>query len=248
MACLCLAACLTNFVHCQVEERLLEQHVWSSRSPLFKWLNRQASGAGGKGAAAAAAAAAGAAVTPPRTTSPAQPRRLATLPPAPRVVLRKVLRLAADRTEAITSLLGLENRVVDEVWTALQHSLRNPSQFMRDRHLDQLIICTVYAVAKVSWGGGELPTLRTLSRLHSHLLLLQVNRIPMKFQQIIHKYQRMVGPVTRVHSALPRPPVAPPCCSHSRVDYPLRLCAAFDCEVVALVTLSSCTMPSTFQT
>ena len=131
-----------------VEERLLEQLIWRSGSTVFRLLEGERRHA----------------------ADGDTPRRRA---PHLQVTMRKTMRLAAQRVEGITALLELPDVVVDQVWTTVKEALAEPATLLRDRHLDQVVICGVYAVCKVK-------------------------HRPMKFLTIIQKYQKMVGPLTRV--------------------------------------------------
>ena len=93
------------------------------------------------------------------------------------VTVRKLRRLAAQRVEGIVDALELGEEVADQIWTTVKHALRDPQVLLRDRHLDQVVICAVYAVCKVH------------------------NR-PTKFLRIIQKMQNIVGPLTRVRPRL----------------------------------------------
>lgn len=37
-----------------------------------------------------------------------------------------------------------------KIWTCFEHSLRQHTDLMRDRHLDQIIMCAFYAICKVT--------------------------------------------------------------------------------------------------
>lgn len=36
-----------------------------------------------------------------------------------------------------------------KIWTVFEYSIRNQTELMRDRHLDQLLMCAVYVICKV---------------------------------------------------------------------------------------------------
>jgi len=91
------------------------------------------------------------------------------------VARKKLERLAAQRVEGVTELLELDGDLANEIWTTTKQALADPNVLLRDRHLDQVVICSVYAVCKVH------------------------NR-PMTFLRIIQKMQRIVGQLTRVRT------------------------------------------------
>lgn len=36
------------------------------------------------------------------------------------------------------------------IWTCFEHSLMNSTDLMKDRHLDQILMCSMYVMGKVS--------------------------------------------------------------------------------------------------
>ena len=45
----------------------------------------------------------------------------------------------------------MDSEVRRKIWTCLEYTLMNHSTLMRDRHLDQLVMCSLYIVCKVSY-------------------------------------------------------------------------------------------------
>lgn len=45
--------------------------------------------------------------------------------------------------------LGIQKDIQHKIWTCFEHSLVAHIDLMRDRHLDQLILCALYVGAKV---------------------------------------------------------------------------------------------------
>ncbi|CAN8001317.1 unnamed protein product [Ixodes hexagonus] len=86
---------------------------------------------------------------------------------------RKVYHLSAVRLQDLCDRLDiLDVDVCRKIWTCFEHSLVNHTDLMKERHLDQLILCAVYIVTKVV-------------------------RVDKCFQQILHCYRQQ--PQTRSH-------------------------------------------------
>ena len=46
--------------------------------------------------------------------------------------------------------LEVDAELCSQTWTCFEHCLMQHTDLMKDRHLDQLIMCSVYVMAKVS--------------------------------------------------------------------------------------------------
>ncbi|XP_043929110.1 retinoblastoma-associated protein isoform X2 [Protopterus annectens] len=63
---------------------------------------------------------------------------------------KKVYRLAYLRLNALCSLLLPGNTELEQViWTLFQYTLQNEYELMKDRHLDQIMMCAMYGICKV---------------------------------------------------------------------------------------------------
>ena len=63
---------------------------------------------------------------------------------------KKILQLAASHVEEITTALGLSNEGIREkIWEAMKLCLSTETDLLIDRHLDQIILCGIYAVCKM---------------------------------------------------------------------------------------------------
>lgn len=59
--------------------------------------------------------------------------------------------LAGVRLDDLCEKLNIVDvTFIQKIWTVFEHSIRNQTELMRDRHLDQLLMCAVYAICKVS--------------------------------------------------------------------------------------------------
>uniref|UniRef100_A0A674MMF2 Retinoblastoma 1 n=1 Tax=Takifugu rubripes TaxID=31033 RepID=A0A674MMF2_TAKRU len=63
---------------------------------------------------------------------------------------KKLYRLAYTRLKMLCSyLLSSHPELEPIIWTLFQHTLQHEHELMRDRHLDQLMMCAMYAICKV---------------------------------------------------------------------------------------------------
>ncbi|KAJ8976413.1 hypothetical protein NQ317_005332 [Molorchus minor] len=66
---------------------------------------------------------------------------------------KKFYNLAGMRMEHLCTKLGLTNtELKQKIWTVFEESIRN-TDLIKDRHLDQLLMCAVYIICKVSGGS-----------------------------------------------------------------------------------------------
>lgn len=65
------------------------------------------------------------------------------------VFYKKVYRLAYLRLNSLcTSLLPDNPELVHIIWTLFQHTLQHEYELMKDRHLDQIMMCSMYGICK----------------------------------------------------------------------------------------------------
>ncbi|KAM3839160.1 retinoblastoma-like protein 1 [Vipera latastei] len=63
---------------------------------------------------------------------------------------RKVYNLASVRLRDLCSKLDVSNDLRGKIWTCFEFTLVHCTDLMKDRHLDQLLLCAFYIMAKVS--------------------------------------------------------------------------------------------------
>lgn len=83
---------------------------------------------------------------------------------------RKVLSLAASRIFRLGNLLELDAKYLNQVWTAIKECISSHHSLLKDRHLDQVILCSLYGVCKVNHVRPEVTFKRVLDsykQLHS---------------------------------------------------------------------------------
>jgi hypothetical protein len=78
-------------------------------------------------------------------------------------IIRKLLKIAFFRISAFCNALAIppEYPVASQVWIAFRYLLRHHFELLYDRHVDQLILCTLYGVCKIMKFEPEL----TFSRI-----------------------------------------------------------------------------------
>ncbi|KAM7397198.1 hypothetical protein PAMP_020190 [Pampus punctatissimus] len=63
---------------------------------------------------------------------------------------RKVYHLASVRLRDLCAKLDISSELRRKIWTCFEYSLVHCTELMMDRHLDQLLMCAVYVMAKVT--------------------------------------------------------------------------------------------------
>uniref|UniRef100_A0A8C3LK73 RB transcriptional corepressor like 2 n=1 Tax=Chrysolophus pictus TaxID=9089 RepID=A0A8C3LK73_CHRPC len=63
---------------------------------------------------------------------------------------RKVYHLASVRLRDLSVKLDISDELRKKVWTCFEYSLMHCPEIMMDRHLDQLLMCAIYVMAKVT--------------------------------------------------------------------------------------------------
>lgn len=84
--------------------------------------------------------------SPPADTVPQKPKRTGGLA----IFFRKFYMLAGVRLDDLCVKLEItEIPLIQKIWSVFVHSIRYQTELMRDRHLDQQLMCALYAVCKV---------------------------------------------------------------------------------------------------
>ncbi|XP_035484723.2 retinoblastoma-like protein 2 isoform X3 [Scophthalmus maximus] len=63
---------------------------------------------------------------------------------------RKVYSLMGRRLRALCSALDVSDKLRLKIWTCFEYSLVHCTHLMADRHLDQLLMCAIYVIAKIT--------------------------------------------------------------------------------------------------
>uniref|UniRef100_A0A8C3P3M8 RB transcriptional corepressor like 2 n=1 Tax=Chrysemys picta bellii TaxID=8478 RepID=A0A8C3P3M8_CHRPI len=80
------------------------------------------------------------------TTSSSKPRKTGSLC----LFFRKVYHLASVRLRDLCVKLDISDELRKKIWTCFEFSLVQCPELMMDRHLDQLLMCAIYVMAKVT--------------------------------------------------------------------------------------------------
>ncbi|KAI9908343.1 hypothetical protein PsorP6_002829 [Peronosclerospora sorghi] len=148
-----------------VKDRILDSLVWRSDSALYQLLAR----------------ARRVTTTEPRTPVPSDLPSTPSLSdgserrghgaengarnhaPVLRLFYRMVFSRAATRIYQLCSLLGLDSTDQSQVWTAMKECITSHQHLLKDRHLDLIVLCNIYAVCKVPRGPNVSQAAATMS-------------------------------------------------------------------------------------
>eukprot|EP01022_Parablepharisma_sp_SALTPOND_P017379 TRINITY_DN275_c0_g1_i1.p1 TRINITY_DN275_c0_g1~~TRINITY_DN275_c0_g1_i1.p1 ORF type:complete len:831 (+),score=71.55 TRINITY_DN275_c0_g1_i1:7086-9578(+) len=112
----------------EIENKILEVLAWEKKSPIY-YVISQVVGEESK----------------TQSTRPELPLKY-----AHERFFKKLLQFAAKHVEEITTALNLANEVIRErIWEATKLCLSSETDLLIDRHLDQIILCGIYAVCKM---------------------------------------------------------------------------------------------------
>ncbi|ETK73173.1 hypothetical protein F441_20302 [Phytophthora nicotianae CJ01A1] len=147
-----------------VKNRILDSAVWRSDSALYQLLKAPSSAPStpsladrlnGDGTA---------------TSSPVGHA------PVLRLFFRMVLSRAASRIYELCNILGLDSTDQNQIWTAVKECITSHQYLLRDRHLDLIVLCNIYAVCKVSRGPNISQAAATMSFKRLLACYKQLNR------------------------------------------------------------------------
>ncbi|KAM4801635.1 retinoblastoma-like protein 2 isoform X1 [Urocitellus parryii] len=82
----------------------------------------------------------------PLTSSNVRPRKTSSLS----LFFRKVYHLAGVRLRDLCAKLDISDELRKKIWTCFEFSIIQCTELMMDRHLDQLLMCAIYVMAKVT--------------------------------------------------------------------------------------------------
>ncbi|XP_052218213.1 retinoblastoma-associated protein-like [Dreissena polymorpha] len=82
----------------------------------------------------------------PETRAPDTPRRSHALT----MFFNKVCRLGYHRLKTLADLLRITSETQQKIWTCFEFCIISRPELLKDRHLDQIMMCSVYGICKVS--------------------------------------------------------------------------------------------------
>ncbi|KAK5602693.1 hypothetical protein CRENBAI_003672 [Crenichthys baileyi] len=92
----------------------------------------------------------GAVAAPASGTEPqagnGRPRRTGSLA----LFFRKVYHLASVRLRDLCLKLDIPSELRGKIWTCFEHALVHCTELMKERHLDQLLLCCIYIISKIT--------------------------------------------------------------------------------------------------
>ncbi|XP_069103922.1 retinoblastoma-associated protein-like [Argopecten irradians] len=77
--------------------------------------------------------------------SPDKPRRSQSL----QIFLNKVSRLGFHRLQQICNLLNVPRDLQHKIWTCFEYCITRKPDLLKNRHLDQIMLCSLYGICKV---------------------------------------------------------------------------------------------------
>ncbi|XP_024865212.1 retinoblastoma-like protein 1 isoform X2 [Kryptolebias marmoratus] len=79
-------------------------------------------------------------------TGNGRPRRTGSLA----LFFRKVYHLASVRLRDLCLKLDISSELRGKIWTCFEHAVLHCPDLMKDRHLDQLLLCSIYIISKIT--------------------------------------------------------------------------------------------------
>ena len=67
----------------------------------------------------------------------------------------QVYHLASVRLRDLCERLDVDDALRSQTWTCFEHVLMEHVELLQDRHLDQIVMCSIYVMAKVMRPPGE---------------------------------------------------------------------------------------------
>ena len=58
--------------------------------------------------------------------------------------------MASLRLRELSEKLDIDLELMSRIWTCFEYCIQNHTELLKDRHLDQIIMCSVYVLAKVT--------------------------------------------------------------------------------------------------
>uniref|UniRef100_A0AAV1VAY2 Uncharacterized protein n=1 Tax=Peronospora matthiolae TaxID=2874970 RepID=A0AAV1VAY2_9STRA len=140
-----------------VKNCILDSLVWKSDSALYQLL------AGARRSASSFSTAASPSTQSTTDHSNRAGGNVVLHAPVLRLFFRMVFTCAASRIYQLCNMLGLDSTDQNEIWTAVKECITSHHDLLRDRHLDLIVLCNIYAVCKVSRGPNVSQAAATMS-------------------------------------------------------------------------------------
>ena len=150
-----------------VEEQLIESRAWRTGRARSALRERSARRGSGRSSLRPRTTEAPPGTRPPPAAAAGEKAHAPAARTSVALLVRKTQSLAAHPNDELCSLLKVPRATVDQIWTTVKHIVEACRDLLRDRHLDNVVLCTVYGVCKVNKVRPEVT-----------------------FKQIIHAYKR----------------------------------------------------------
>ncbi|XP_068725602.1 retinoblastoma-like protein 1 [Montipora capricornis] len=81
-----------------------------------------------------------------KSTTPSKPKKIGSLA----LFFRKLYHLASVRLRDLCAKLDVQEDLRLKMWTCFEHTLMHMTELMKDRHIDQILMCSIYVMGKVT--------------------------------------------------------------------------------------------------
>lgn len=94
-------------------------------------------------------------IVPSLSQNPVPPHSNPDMAPVPRrshslqIFLNKVSRLGFHRLQQLCNLLGMAKDLQHKIWTCFEYCITRKPDLLKNRHLDQIMLCSLYGICKV---------------------------------------------------------------------------------------------------
>lgn len=136
----------------KIEESILENQAWASNSPFWRYY--KANGYELK-------------------------RHLFNKTDSVELFLRKVQNLAYTKLKNFSCHLRINEMLFDKILSTFRFILINHTIIMMDRHIDQIIMCTIYALAKATRQNISFQSILTVYKMQSSSKVYVYRRVPL---------------------------------------------------------------------
>jgi hypothetical protein len=115
-------------------------------------------------------------------------------------VLRKLLKVAYFRIQALCRALSVPlDPVASQIFVAFRYLLRNAIELLYDRHVDQLILCTLYSICKVMNVATAPGEVITFGRIIDAYLAVRGQELGEQYCQLIVRHIKLVSSTNDAH-------------------------------------------------
>ncbi|XP_071629197.1 retinoblastoma-like protein 1 [Temnothorax longispinosus] len=125
----------------QIEEKILESLAWQSDSPLWQTIESLPDGVPSCEEVSLPGTL--------ETTDPNAPGQPVLRTGSVTLFFRKFYNLACVRMQDLCNSLEISDNDKKKIWTIFEYSIKERTKLMKDRHLDQILMCAIYIISKL---------------------------------------------------------------------------------------------------